>query len=64
MTDSDQHWQKSRHIAERIVIQGELELITPAHFGSGDDGVTADLTLLRDAYAGREKLAAGRDGYS
>ena len=52
MTDSDQHWQKSRHIAERIVIQGELELITPAHFGSGDDGVTADLTLLRDAYAG------------
>ncbi len=52
MTESNQHWQKSRHIAERIVIQGELELITPAHFGSGDEGGTADLTLLRDAYAG------------
>lgn len=44
-----QDWKKSRRIVERIVVEGDLILLTPAHFGSGDDEGSADLTLLRDA---------------
>lgn len=53
MPGNNQHWRNSRRIVERLVIEGDLELLTPAHFGGGDSGAIADLTLLRDAYAGR-----------
>lgn len=53
---NDQHWRTSRRIVERIVVQGSLELLTPAHFGSGDSAGAADLTLLRDGYEGRALL--------
>ena len=56
MGEQDQHWLKSRYIAERIVIEGDLELLTPAHFGSGDADGAADLSLLRDAYDGSALL--------
>ncbi len=51
-----QHWRTSRRIVERIVIQGDLELLTPAHFGAGDAEGVADLTLLRDGYEQRALL--------
>ena len=56
MTNRDQHWLKSRHIVERIVIKGDLELQTPAHFGSGEAEGTADLSLLTDPYEGAALL--------
>lgn len=56
MTRQDQHWQKSRNIVERLVVEGELELLTPAHFGSGDSDGLTDLTLLRDACDGSALL--------
>lgn len=52
MSNRDQHWQKSRGIIARIVVEGELELLTPAHFGGGEAGETADMELLRDARDG------------
>jgi len=56
MSRRDQHWLKSRRIVERIIIEGDLELLTPAHFGSGDTEGPADLSLLRDAYDGSALL--------
>jgi CRISPR/Cas system CSM-associated protein Csm3 (group 7 of RAMP superfamily) len=53
---SNQSWLKSRCIVERITIEGELELLTPAHFGSGDAEGAAELSLLRDAYDGSALL--------
>jgi len=56
MSRQNQHWLKSRRIVERIVIEGDLELLTPAHFGSGDTEGPADLSLLRDACDGSALL--------
>ena len=56
MSRQDQHWLKSRRIVERIVVEGDLELLTPAHFGSGDAEGVADLSLLRDAHDGSALL--------
>ena len=56
MGKQNQHWLKSRRIVERIVVEGDLELLTPAHFGSGDTEGPADLSLLRDAYDGSALL--------
>jgi CRISPR/Cas system CSM-associated protein Csm3 (group 7 of RAMP superfamily) len=50
-----QDWRKSRQIVERIIVEGDLILSTPAHFGSGDEG-DADLSLLRDALDGSALL--------
>lgn len=45
-----QHWRTSRRIVERIVIEGELELLSPTHLGGGNGDVdTTDMVLLRDA---------------
>lgn len=49
---------KSRKIIERIVIEGNLILETPAHFGGGeDDG--AVMSLLVDALDGESPLLTG-----
>lgn len=45
------HWLKSREIVERIIIQGDLVLETPAGFGSGDGGSLVDIPLLLDPLA-------------
>ncbi|PXF59089.1 MAG: hypothetical protein C4B59_12120 [Candidatus Methanogaster sp.] len=42
------HWLESREIVERIIIQGDLILETPAGFGSGDSGSLVDIPLLLD----------------
>lgn len=53
---SEKYWQKSRQISKRVVVEGVLELLTPASFGNGDaDGVT-DMSLLRDPLEGRALL--------
>ncbi|MBN1657452.1 MAG: hypothetical protein JXA93_03575 [Anaerolineae bacterium] len=56
MTRPTQSWTRSRHIAERIVVEGKLVLLTPAHFGSGDAEGVVDLTLLRDPSDGAALL--------
>ena len=50
------HWLKSREIVERIVIQGDLVLETPAGFGSGDIGSLVDISLALDPLAKRSLL--------
>lgn len=45
--------RNSRRIVERIVIQGILEMETPAHFGNGEADPFVDLPLAVDAYDGR-----------
>lgn len=49
----------SRRITERIVVEGELVLHEPAHFGSGEAGEAIDLPLLVDPYDGRSPLLPG-----
>ncbi len=52
-------WRNSREVSERIFIQGELVLETPANFGNGDtDGLT-DIPILFDACDGKTPLLAG-----
>jgi CRISPR/Cas system CSM-associated protein Csm3 (group 7 of RAMP superfamily) len=56
MVTHNQHWLKSREISERLIIEGDLELVTPAHFGSGDADSLTDMALLRDESEGRALL--------
>lgn len=51
-----QDWKKSRRIVERIIVEGDLILSAPAHFGGGSDEGTADLALLCDALDGSALL--------
>jgi len=46
----------SRKILKRIVVEGNLVLQTPAHFGDGDSGEIVDMTLLVDPVSGRPLL--------
>jgi CRISPR/Cas system CSM-associated protein Csm3 (group 7 of RAMP superfamily) len=49
-------FDKSREIIERIVIEGDLVLLTPTSLGNGDsDGIT-DMSLLLDEIAGSALL--------
>ena len=43
--------EKARGIIERIVIEGDLVLQTPAHFGNGDSDDLTDMPLLLDPRA-------------
>jgi len=49
-------WQRSREVAERIVIQGTLVLETPACFGNGDAESYTDMPLTRDLLTGKALL--------
>lgn len=51
--------QKTRHIRQRIVVEGELVLQTPAHFGNGDGDEVTDMPLLLDPYDNRSPLLPG-----
>ncbi len=42
-------WNENRKIAQRIVITGNLVLLTPARLGGGDGDVVTDMPILRDA---------------
>jgi len=50
------HWRNSREIVERIIIQGDLILETPASFGSGDKEELVDIPLLLDPLEGKSLL--------
>jgi CRISPR/Cas system CSM-associated protein Csm3 (group 7 of RAMP superfamily) len=49
----------SRRIAQRIIVEGDLVLQTPAHFGSGDASDQTDLPLLVDSYDNKSPLLTG-----
>lgn len=51
-SDMRQSTARSRQIAARIVINGNLLLESPVHLGNGDQGAEVDLPLLRDARSG------------
>ncbi len=42
------HWDKSREIVKRIVIEGQLTLETPTSLGNGETVGPTDMNLLRD----------------
>ena len=58
---SDAFWagERSRGIRARIVVEGDLILITPAHFGNGDGSDETDLPLLADALEPTRPLLTG-----
>ena len=55
------HWlgRKSRCIEQRVVVEGELVLQTPAQFGNGDSDNFTDMPLLVDAADGLSPLLTG-----
>ena len=53
MTETNQ--PKSRGISKRIVVEGDLRLLTPTALGNGDAESLTDLPLLLDT-AGDEPL--------
>jgi len=53
------HGDASRKIIKRLVVQGDLWLQTPAHFGNGDSTDLTDMPLLTDARDGKTPLLTG-----
>lgn len=49
----------SRRIVRRIVVEGDLVLQTPAHFGNGDGDNLVDMPLLTDPLDGKTPLLTG-----
>lgn len=41
-------WNEHRGISRRIIVKGELILLTPARFGGGEEGVVTSMPILRD----------------
>lgn len=48
-----------RSVIKRVVVQGNLELTSPAHFGNGDADEIIDMPLQVDALDGKSPLLAG-----
>lgn len=53
---SEREWRKSREIVERIVVEGELILLTPTSLGNGDANGLTDIPLLLDEVEGKALL--------
>lgn len=51
--------ETSRRIRSRIIVEGDLVLLTPAHLGNGDTDEQVDMSLLTDALDGRTPLLTG-----
>lgn len=51
--------KESRKIISRIVVEGDLELQTPAHFGNGDGDDLTDMPLLVDPFDEKTPLLTG-----
>src|SRR4051812_19446960 len=47
---------QSRQIVGRTIAEGDLRLLTPAHFGNGEAGDDVDLPLARHPVDGRPVL--------
>jgi CRISPR/Cas system CSM-associated protein Csm3 (group 7 of RAMP superfamily) len=58
-TSAKWHGSQSRQIMRRIVIEGDLELVTPAHFGGGEEDAANVLMLLRDSVEPERPLLQG-----
>jgi hypothetical protein len=58
------HWSDSlaRGIRQRLVIEGDLILQTPAHFGNGDGDDLTDMPLLLDPLTERCPLLLVQPG--
>lgn len=56
-----QFWSgdNSRRITQRIIIEGDLVLQTPASFGTGDHDLITDMPLLVDGYDGVTPVLTG-----
>lgn len=50
---------KSRRVVQRIVVEGDLVLQTPAHFGNGDTDALTDMPLLSDLLEPHRPLLTG-----
>lgn len=48
-----------RQIVARVVVEGVLELQSPAHFGAGDSGELTDMPLLVDGFDRKRPLLTG-----
>lgn len=59
MTAITWYHNKTRQIQRRIVVEGDLVLRTPAHFGNGDGDEVTDLPLLLDPYDNQSPLLTG-----
>lgn len=59
MTISTWYGDKTRHIRQRIIVEGDLVLQTPAHFGNGDGDEVTDMPLLLDPYDNKSPLLTG-----
>jgi CRISPR/Cas system CSM-associated protein Csm3 (group 7 of RAMP superfamily) len=59
MTVSTWYGRKTRQIGRRTIIEGELVLQTPAHFGNGDGDEVTDMPLLLDPYDNQSPLLTG-----
>jgi CRISPR/Cas system CSM-associated protein Csm3 (group 7 of RAMP superfamily) len=53
------HWNKSREIVKRIVIEGQLTLETPTNLGNGETLGPTDMNLLRDPVDPSKALLTG-----
>jgi len=49
-------WMNSRHIIERIFIEGSLSLLSPAHFGNGESSPMSEMPLMLDPFDGKALL--------
>jgi len=52
-TTTGQKRPRHRNLRQRIVVTGQLELVTPAHFGNGDADELTDMPLLTDEVSGQ-----------
>lgn len=59
MNDDRAHWKRSREIVERVIVRGDLVLLTPTHLGSGDTEGPTDMSLLLDPLTGTQALLTG-----
>lgn len=61
MSDKNAFWKgiHSRQIVQRIVVEGDLELLTPANFSAGDSDDLTDMPLLIDPRDGVSPLLTG-----
>ncbi len=53
---SGSRWKTHRRIEDRWIIEGTLELESPAHFGNGDVSIVTDMPVARDAESDRPVL--------
>lgn len=50
---------KTRHVQQRVIVEGDLMLHTPAHFGNGDGNEVTDMLLLLDPADNKTPLLTG-----